>query len=83
MSVLGSEQMRRICEDVWHDRAVILGGRGQHFSGEETLVGAAYWRLCKAGHLPGASLADCAPFLRELLHKYRAEAVRASDSCGG
>jgi hypothetical protein len=83
MSILGSEKIRQICEGVWRDREVILGGSGQYFSGEEALVGAAYWRLCKAGHLPGASLTEYAPHLRELLRQYRAEAVETSESRGG
>lgn len=83
MSVPGAEKMRQICEGVWRDRALILDGRGLYFTGEEALVGVAYWRLCKAGRLPGASLADCAPFLEELLSRYRAEAVAASESRAG
>ncbi|HEX5709574.1 MAG TPA: hypothetical protein VFX96_20005 [Pyrinomonadaceae bacterium] len=73
--------MKKICEGVWRDRAVILSGDGQYFTGEEALVGAAYWRLCKAGLMPETSLADCAPFLRELLRQYRAEAVPPPEGC--
>ena len=69
-----SEKIEQVCEGVWRDRAAILGARGAT-SGEEALVGAAYWRLCKAGRSPGQSLADCAPYLRELMRRYRAEAV--------
>jgi hypothetical protein len=47
-------------------------------SGEDALVGAVYWRLCKAGRQPGESIADCAPFLRELVRRYRAEVARIS-----
>jgi hypothetical protein len=82
MSVLGSEKMKQICEGVWRDRANILSGRGV-FSGEEALVGAAYWRLCKAGRMPGESIGDCAPFLRELLRQYRAEAAQTAESPAG
>ena len=67
------EKIRQVCDGVWRDRAVILESRGVA-SGEEALVGVAYWRLCKAGRVPGQSLADCAPFLRELMRRYRAEA---------
>ena len=66
------EKIEQVCEGVWRDRAAILKTKGVT-SGEEALVGAAYWRLCKAGRLPGQSLADCAPYLRELMRRYRAE----------
>lgn len=82
MSVTASEMIRQICEAVWRDRAAILGGRGV-LSGEDALVGAAYWRLCEAGRRPGGSIADCAPFFRELVCRYRAEAGGAAESCGG
>lgn len=82
MSVPGSEKIKKICDGVWDDRAVILSGRGV-FGGEEALVGAAYRRLCEAGRKPGESIADCAPFLRALLRRYRAEAARASGGRGG
>jgi len=68
-----AEKIRQVCDGVWRDRAVILETRG-FTSGEEALVGAAYWRLCNAGRSPGSSIADCAPFLRELIRRYRAEA---------
>lgn len=68
-----ADKIKQVCDDVWRDRAVILGARGVT-SGEEALVGAAYWRLCNAGRRPGSSIADCAPFLRELIRRYRAEA---------
>ena len=67
------EKIEQVCDGVWSDRAAILETRGVT-SGEEALVGAAYWRLCKAGRRPGHSIADCAPFLRELMRRYRAEA---------
>lgn len=69
---IATEKIRQVCDGVWRDRVAILGMRGTT-SGEEALVGAAYWRLCKAGRPPGRSLADCAPYLRELMRRYRAE----------
>ena len=72
MSVTASETIRQICDGVWRDRAAILGVRGV-LSGEDALVGAAYWRLCEAGRGPGQSILDCAPFFRELIRRYRAE----------
>ena len=68
-----AEKIKQVCDGVWRDRALILEAGGVA-SGEEALVGAAYWRLCKAGRAPGSSIADCAPFLRELIRRYRAEA---------
>jgi len=68
-----AEKIEQVCDGVWRDRASILETRGVT-SGEEALVGAAYWRLCNAGRSPGSSIADCAPFLRELIRRYRAEA---------
>lgn len=73
MNVMTTDTIRRICDGVWRDRVAILDGRGA-ISGEDALIGAMYWRLCKAGHKPGESIADCAPFLRRLVHQYRAEA---------
>ena len=67
------EKIRQVCDGVWRDRVAILETKGDT-SGEEALVGAAYWRLCKAGQVPGRSIAGCAPFLRELMRRYRAEA---------
>ena len=75
MSLISPEKIRHICDGVWHDRAAILTARGVT-SGEDALVGAVYWRLCKAGRQPGASIADCAPFLRELVQRYRAEVAQ-------
>jgi hypothetical protein len=69
-----AEQIKQVCDGVWRDRAAILECRG-FASGEEALVGAAYWRLCNAGQRPGSSIAGCAPFLRELIRRYRAEAL--------
>lgn len=67
-----ADKIRQVCDGVWRDRATILETRGAT-SGEEALVGAAYWRLCNAGRSPGSSIADCAPYLRELIRRYRAE----------
>ena len=75
MSLIGPEKIRQICDGVWRDRAAILTPRGV-ISGEDALIGAVYWRLCKAGRLPGESIADCAPFLRELVQRYRAEVAQ-------
>lgn len=77
MGLIGPETIRQICDGVWQDRAAILTPRGV-LSGEDALVGAVYWRLCKAGRQPGESIADCAPFLRELVRRYRAEVARIS-----
>lgn len=72
-SEVTADEIKRVCDGVWRDRAAILGSRG-FTSGEEALVRAAYWRLCNAGRRPGSGIADCAPFLRELIRLYRAEA---------
>ena len=82
MSVITPEKIGQICAGVWRDREVILRGRGV-FNGEDALVGAAYWRICKAGRQPGGGIADCAPFFRELVRQYRAEAGPASETTGG
>jgi hypothetical protein len=55
-----SEKLCQICDEVWLDRTAILSGRGI-LKGEAALVRAVYWRLCKAGAAPAASLEDCAP----------------------
>ena len=70
---VSEEKIKQVCDGVWRDRATILETKGVT-SGEEALVGAAYWRLCNAGRTPGSSIADCAPYLRELIRRYRAEA---------
>lgn len=75
MNTIGPEKIKQICDGVWRDRASLLTARDV-LSGEDALVGAAYWRLCKAGRRPGESIADCAPFLRELVRQYRAEAAQ-------
>lgn len=72
MSNITPEKIRQICDGVWRDRASILTIRGV-LNGEDALVAAAYWRLCKAGREPGDSIADCAPSLSELVSRYRAE----------
>ena len=82
MSLMASERIKQICDGVWRDRTAILGARGD-FSAEDALVGAAYWRLCEAGRRPGESIADCAPFFRELVRQYRVEAGSVVGSCGG
>jgi len=71
MSSTDSEKLRQICDEVWRDRADILTDCGV-LSGENALVRAAYWRLCKAGGEPGQRFDD-APLLKELLRQYRAE----------
>ncbi len=71
--VITPQRIKQVCDGVWRDRAGILKLRGLS-CGEDALVGAAYWRLCEAGRNPGESIADCAPFLRELVRQYRAEA---------
>lgn len=73
--MISPEKIKQVCDGVWRDRASLLTARGV-LSGEDALVGAAYWRLCKAGWQPGESIADCAPFLRQLVRQYRAEAAQ-------
>ena len=48
---IDAERFQKICTDVWHDRAVVLKGRG-FLSGEAALMRAVYWRLSKAGIKP-------------------------------
>ena len=72
MVLKAADEIEQVCDGVWRDRDAILSGRGVA-SGEDALVRAAYWRLCKAGRAPGESIEDCAPFLRELVRRYRAE----------
>ena len=71
MSTTDLEKLKLICDDVWRDRADILTDCGA-VSGENALVRAAYWRLCKVGGEPGQRFDD-APFLKELVRQYRAE----------
>ena len=73
MSVTNSEKCKRVCDEVWLDRANILTGRGD-ISGESALVRAVYWRLCKTGDEPEQNLADT-PFIQELVQQYRDETV--------
>jgi len=75
MKIADSEKVKQICDGVWHDRAAILAMRGV-LSDEAALARAVYWRLRKAGHQPGESIEDCAPFLRELVRQYRDEAAQ-------
>lgn len=74
MNIIDSEKIKQICEGLWHDRVTILEAR-DGLSGETILARAFYWRLCKAGHKPGESIEHCAPFLRELVCRYRDEAA--------
>jgi len=66
------DKYRQVCAEVWRDRVNILTGCGD-LSGEDVLVRAVYWRLCKTGDEPQyQSLADI-PSLKELLRQYRDE----------
>ena len=67
-----AEQCRQICDGVWRDRAGILFWRGI-LSGEDALLRAVYWRLCKAGAEPDESDTTYAPVLREFVQQYRDE----------
>ena len=77
MNTINAEKIKQICDGVWHDRDSILKGRGV-LSGEDALVCAAYWRLCKAGRKPDEGIKDCASFLNDLVNQYRAEAIQLS-----
>jgi hypothetical protein len=77
MSTVDSEEIKRICDGVWQDRAGILAARGL-LSGEAALTQALYWRLCKVGRNPNESTLDCAPFLDELVRQYRTETASRS-----
>lgn len=74
-SAVSSERLRRICADVWRDRAEIVLGRGV-LSGEAALERAVYWRLCKEGGEPDEMSADYETSLEELARRYRDEAAR-------
>ena len=74
MSVMNPERVQQVCDEVWRDRDAILADRGV-LSGEDALVRAVYWRLCKTGDGPAQSSDDYAPFLKELVRKYRDEAA--------
>jgi hypothetical protein len=76
MSVINSERVQQVCDEVWRDRADVLADRGV-LSGEDALVRAVYWRLCKTGDSPAQSSDDYDPFLNELVRKYRDEAARS------
>lgn len=67
-----SEKYRQVCDEVWRDRANILTGRGD-LSGEDVLVRAVYWRLCKTGDEPKHNNLTDIPFLKELVRQYRDE----------
>jgi hypothetical protein len=71
MSTADSEKLKRICNDVWRDRADILSDCGV-LSGETALLRAVYWRLCKVGDAPDQRIND-APLLKELVRQYRDE----------
>ena len=71
MNTAESEKLRRICDEVWRDRAGILADSGV-LSGETALLRAVYWRLCKVGDAPDQRIND-APFLKQLVRQYRAE----------
>lgn len=75
MSVMNPERVQQVCDEVWRDRDAILADRGV-LSGEDALVRAVYWRLCKTGDGPDLSSDDHAPFLKELVRKYRDEVAR-------
>ena len=55
MSTVSSQQFELICESVWRDRASVVTSRG-FLSAEAALVRAVYWRLCKAGVKPAATI---------------------------
>lgn len=76
MNSIDSRKIKQICDGVWRDRAGILSLRGI-LSGEDALGRAVYWRICKAGRMPGESIEDCAPFLRELVRQYRDEVAQS------
>jgi hypothetical protein len=72
-TTISAEQFKLICDGVWHDRTAILFWRGI-MSGEDALVRAAYWRLCKAGGQPELNAGGYIPFLKNLVQQYRDEA---------
>lgn len=76
MNVMNPERVQAVCDDVWRDRDAILADRGV-LSGEDALVRAVYWRLCKTGDGPARSSDDYDPFLKELVRKYREEVARS------
>jgi hypothetical protein len=74
MNVIDEERFAQVCEGVWRDRAAILFWCGS-LSGEDALMRAVYWRLCKVGDKPEQSFNDYAPLLKNLLRRYRDEAT--------
>ena len=74
MSNINAEKFGQICDEVWRDRAAILSGR-DNLSGEDALMRAVYWRICKEVGEPGRSIGQHAPFLDKLVRQYRDEAA--------
>jgi hypothetical protein len=74
MSNINAEKFGRICDEVWRDRAAILSGR-DNLSGEDALMRAVYWRICKEVGEPGHGISQHAPFLDKLVRQYRDEAA--------
>ena len=58
MSKINLEGFKQICDSVWRDRGALLFWRGP-LSGEDALMRAVYWRLCKEGFVQDKSAADC------------------------
>ena len=80
MSTISAEEFEQICDSVWRDRAAILFRRGA-LNGEEILIEAVYWRLCKAGDEPERSLNDYAPLLKKLIEQYKNEREVKGKDC--
>lgn len=72
MSTIKAEKFGEICDGVWRDRAAILFHRGA-LSGEDALIRAVYWRLCKAGGDSDRKVNDYAGLLNQLVQQYRDE----------
>ena len=81
MSTIDEERFAQVCESVWRDRAAILFWGGA-LSGEDALMRAVYWRLCKVGDAPEQSFNDYAPLLKKLLRRYRDEATLRGEELG-
>jgi hypothetical protein len=77
MSRISAEIFEQICDGVWRDRAAVLCQRGIA-SGEDALMRAVYWRVCKVGGEPEQSFKDYTSLLDKLLEHYRGEAELAS-----
>jgi hypothetical protein len=75
MSNVQAETLRRICDDVWRERAGILADCGV-LNGETALLRAVYWRLCKLGGEPDQQRVTDTPPLKELLRQYRDETAK-------